>query len=140
MIRPIVKDKFLLGQKSLPVDKNDKNDIAAARDLLDTLAAHSHECVGMAANMIGVLKRIIVFEERGKYVVMINPEIKQKSAGTYTARESCLCHVGEREAVRYETVEVEFLDIRMKRCRKKYDGFTAEIIQHELDHLEGILI
>lgn len=137
MIRPIVKDKFLLGQRSLPADKTD---VAAARDLLETLAAHSHECVGMAANMIGVLKRIIVFEDRGKYVVMINPEIKQKSAATYTARESCLCHIGERETVRYNAVEVEYLDIRMKRCRKKYDGFTAEIIQHEMDHLEGILI
>lgn len=137
MVRPIVKDKFLLSQKSLPADKNDLN---TAQDMVETIAAHSHECVGMAANMIGVLKRIIVFEEGAKYVVMLNPEVKWKSPGTYEIKENCLCHKGAKDVTRHDAIEVEFLDMRMRKCRKKYDGITAEIIQHELDHLEGILI
>ena len=99
MIRPIVKDKFLLS-----------------------------------------LKRIIVFEEGAKYVVMLNPVVKWESPETYVIKENCLCHEGAKEVTRHEAIEVEFLDIRMRKCRKKYDGITAEIIQHELDHLEGILV
>ena len=137
MIKPIVNDKFLLSQKSLPADKND---LQTAQDMVETIAAHSHECVGMAANMIGVLKRIIVFEEGAKYVVMLNPQVKWKSPETYEIKENCLCHEGAKTVPRHEAIEVEFLDIRMRKCRKKYDGITAEIIQHELDHLEGILI
>ncbi len=137
MIRPIVKDKFLLSQKSAPADKND---LQTAQDMVETIAAHSHECVGMAANMIGVLKRIIVFEEGAKYVVMLNPVVKWESPETYVIKENCLCHEGAKEVTRHEAIEVEFLDIRMRKCRKKYDGITAEIIQHELDHLEGILV
>lgn len=137
MIRPIIKDKFLLSQKSSPADKND---LPVAQDMVETIAAHSHDCVGMAANMIGVLKRIIVFEEGAKYIVMLNPEVKWKSPETYVIKENCLCHEGAREVTRHEAIEVEFLDMRMRKCRKKYDGITAEIIQHELDHLEGILV
>ncbi len=137
MIKPIVKDKFLLSQRSAPADKND---LSAAQDLVETIAAHSQECVGMAANMIGVLKRIIVFEEAAKYVVMINPEVKWESPETYVIKESCLCHEGAKEVTRHAAIEVEFLDLRMKKCRRKYGGITAEIIQHELDHLEGILV
>jgi len=137
MIRPIVTDKFFLSQKSAPADKGD---LAAAQDMVETLAAHSHECVGMAANMIGVLRRIIVFEACSKYIVMLNPRVTWKSREVYTIREGCLCHEGAREVTRHREIEVEFLDLRMKKCRKKYDGVTAEIIQHELDHLEGILI
>lgn len=137
MVRPIVKDKFLLSQKSLPADKND---LQTAQDMVETIAAHSHECVGMAANMIGVLKRIIVFEEGAKYIVMLNPEVKWKSPATYEIKENCLCHEGAKDVTRHEAIEVEFLDMRMRKCRKKYDGITAEIIQHELNHLEGILI
>ncbi|MGN1341319.1 MAG: peptide deformylase [Oscillospiraceae bacterium] len=137
MIRPIIKDKFLLSQKSAPADKSD---LPAAQDMVETIAAHSHECVGMAANMIGVLKRIIVFEEGAKYVVMLNPAVMWKSPETYVIKENCLCHEGAKEVIRHEALEVEFLDIRMRKCRKRYDGITAEIIQHELDHLEGILV
>lgn len=137
MIRPIVKDKFLLSQKSAPATKDD---LPTAQDMVETIAAHSHECVGMAANMIGVLKRIIVFEEGAKYVVMLNPQVKWESPETYVIKENCLCHAGAKEVTRHEAIEVEFLDLRMRKCRKKYDGITAEIIQHELDHLEGILV
>jgi len=137
MVRPIIKDKFLLSQKSAPADKND---LQTAQDMVETIAAHSNECVGMAANMIGVLKRIIVFQEGSKYVVMLNPEVIWKSPETYTIKEGCLCHEGAQDVTRHAALEVEFLDLRMKKCRKKYDGITAEIIQHELDHLEGILI
>ena len=137
MVRPIVKDKFLLSQKSAPADRND---LPVAQDMVETIAAHAEECVGMAANMIGVLKRIIVFQEGNKYVVMLNPEVKWESPETYTIKEGCLCHVGAQDVTRHEAIEVEFLDLRMRKCRKKYDSITAEIIQHELDHLEGILI
>lgn len=137
MIRPIIKDKFLLSRKSAPADRSD---LPVAQDMVETIAAHSQECVGMAANMIGVLKRIIVFEENAKYVVMLNPEVKWKSPETYVIKEGCLCHEGAQDVTRHEAIEVEFLDLRMKKCRRKYDGITAEIIQHELDHLEGILI
>lgn len=137
MIKPIVKDNFLLSRKSLPADKNDMQTV---QDMVETIAAHSHECVGMAANMIGVLKRIIVFEENGKYVVMINPTLTWASRETYAADEGCLSHEGTRSVTRHSMIEVEFLDLRMKKCKKKYGGFTAEIIQHELDHLEGILV
>lgn len=137
MVRPIIKDKFLLSQKSSTADKND---LSTAQDMVETIAAHSHECVGMAANMIGVLKRIIVFEEGAKYVVMLNPVVKWASPATYVIKENCLCHEGAKEVTRHEAIEVEFLDLRMRKCRKKYDGITAEIIQHELDHLEGILV
>lgn len=137
MVRNIVKDKFLLSRKSSPTDENDMQTV---QDMVETIAAHSHECVGMAANMIGVLKRIIVFEENGKYVVMINPVVTWRGRETYTAEEGCLCHEGTKKVERNSMIEVEFLDVRMKKCRKKYAGFTAEIIQHELDHLDGVLV
>lgn len=137
MVKPIIKDKFLLSQKSAPADKSD---LQTAQDMVETIAAHSEECVGMAANMIGVLKRIIVFQEGSRYVVMFNPVVTWSSPEKYTIKEGCLCHEGAKEVERFSAIEVEFLDIKLKKCRKKYDGITAEIIQHELDHLEGILI
>ena len=137
MVRPIVKDKFLLSQKSAPAGRSD---LPTAQDLVETIAAHAEECVGMAANMIGVLKRIIVFQEFNRYVVMINPEVVWESPATYEINEGCLCHEGAKNVTRHEEIEVEFLDLRMKKCRVKYSGITAEIIQHEMDHLEGILI
>ena len=137
MVRPIVKDRFLLSQKSAPAGKED---LQTAQDLVETIAAHSEECVGMAANMIGVLKRIIVFQDFNRYIVMLNPVLKWHSPETYDTNEGCLCHEGARDVTRYEEIEVEFLDLRMRKCRVRYSGVTAEIIQHELDHLEGILI
>lgn len=137
MIKPIVKDKFLLSQKSSDADKNDSAIIA---DLQDTLNAHKHECVGMAANMIGSLKRIIIVNDELRTVVMINPVIVWESPETYDAEEGCLCHEGTRPVKRHESIEVEFALVGMKRFRKKFTGFTAQIIQHEIDHLNGVLI
>ena len=137
MVPPIVKDKFLLSQRSAPADRSD---LPTAQDMVETIAAHAEECVGMAANMIGVLKRIIVFQDGSKYVVMLNPEVKWASPETYTIKEGCLCHEGAQDVTRHAAIEVEFQDLRMNKCRRKYDGITAEIIQHELDHLEGILV
>ncbi len=137
MVRPICKDKFLLGMRSAPATAED---ISVAQDLLDTVAAHSHECVGMAANMIGVLKRIIVFQDGPRYTAMLNPVITWHSPKGYDTEEGCLSHTGTKPTTRFESIEVEFLDLKLKKCRKRYNGFTAQIIQHECDHLDGILI
>lgn len=137
MVKPICRDIFLLGMKSAPATADD---LGTAQDLLDTVTAHSHECVGMAANMIGVLKRIIVFQDGSRYTVMLNPEIKWHSPKSYDTEEGCLSHTGTRPTTRYESIEVEYLDMRLKKNKKRYSGFTAQIIQHECDHLDGILI
>ena len=137
MVRPICKDNFLLSMRSAPANAED---IQTAQDLLDTVTAHSHECVGMAANMIGVLKRIIVFQDGMRYTVMLDPVIKWHSPESYDTEEGCLSHTGTKPTKRYESIEVEYLDMRMKKCRRRFSGFTAQIIQHECDHLDGILI
>lgn len=137
MIRPICRDNFLLSMRSAPATAED---IQTAQDLLDTVTAHSHECVGMAANMIGVLKRIIVFQDGMRYTVMLDPVIKWHSPESYDTEEGCLSHTGTKPTKRYESIEVEYLDMRMKKCRRRFSGFTAQIIQHECDHLDGILI
>ena len=110
-----------------------------AQDLLDTLEAHRHSCVGMAANMIGELKRIIVFDDGGSHVAMLNPEIIS-CAGTYEAEEGCLSLSGTRSATRYRTIKVSYQDLAMKPRVKTFTGFTAQIIQHEIDHCNGVLI
>lgn len=137
MVKPICRDNFLLSMKSAPAAAED---IRTAQDLLDTLAAHSHECVGMAANMIGVLERIIVFQDGVRLTAMLNPVILWRSQEAYTAEEGCLSHDGTKSVIRHESIEVEYLDIRLKKCKRRFSGFTAQIIQHECDHLEGILI
>ena len=137
MVRPIVKDIFTLNRKSFPAGRED---LDTARDLLDTLCAHLDGCVGMAANMIGVNKRIIAVSLNGFPIVMINPVIVKKSAETYEAEEGCLSLSGTRKALRYQSVEVEFLDMAFQPHRQTYTGLTAQIIQHEMDHCEGILI
>ncbi|MGN0650525.1 MAG: peptide deformylase [Oscillospiraceae bacterium] len=137
MIKPIVKDKFLLSQKSSEADKNDSGIVT---DLQDTLKAHRHECVGMAANMIGALKRIIIVEAEQRTLVMINPVIVWASPETYNAEEGCLCHEGTKPVTRHRSIEVEFASAGKKRSRKRYSGFTAQIIQHEIDHLNGMLV
>ena len=136
MIKPIMKDVLFLAQKSEPATAKDKN---IAIDLLDTLQANADRCVGMAANMIGERKRIIAFDNEGTYMGMFNPEIIKKSE-TYETEEGCLSLVGERACTRYENIEVEYQDIKMRKQRSKFSGFTAQIIQHECDHLEGIII
>lgn len=137
MVRPLMTDTVFLAQKALPADAND---IAVADDLLDTLKAHEDGCVGMAANMIGVNKRIIAVSLNGFPIVMLNPVIIRSSAETYEAEEGCLSLSGIRKAVRHRSVEVEFQDMELRSHRQTYTGFTAQAIQHELDHCEGILI
>lgn len=136
MIKPIMKDIFFLNQKSEPATKDDKQ---TARDLMDTLQANREACVGMAANMIGVRKNIIVVNNGFMNMVMFNPVIVRKSK-PYEAEEGCLSLVGVRKTIRYEEIEVEFEDHGFHKQRQKFSGWTAQIIQHECDHLEGILI
>lgn len=136
MIRPIMKDPIFLAQKSAPATVID---LSVAQDLLDTLEEHRDSCVGMAANMIGVAKRIIVFDDNGSAAVMFNPEIV-KGSGAYEAEEGCLSLTGTREAKRYRSIKVQYQNEQFQTRLKTYTGFTAQIIQHEIDHLGGVLI
>ena len=136
MIKPIVKDILFLSQKA---ERAVKVDIAVGRDLLDTLQANRERCVGMAANMIGVRKAVIVVHMGAADVVMFNPIVLKKE-GPYEAEEGCLSLDGVRKTTRYEYIEVEFYDMSWKKRRQKLCGLPAQICQHELDHLEGILI
>ena len=136
MIREICKDEALLSQKAAPATPED---LPVAADLLETLIAHKDGCVGMAANMIGVCKRIIAFENEGGYLVMFNPEIIKKS-GPYRAEEGCLSLAGTRAAKRWSTIKVRWQNEKFQERQKTFSGWTAEIIQHEIDHCEGILI
>ena len=136
MIKPIVRDIFFLGQKA---ERAVKADMAVGRDLLDTLQANRERCVGMAPNMIGVRKAIIVVHMGAADIVMFNPVVLKKE-GSYEAEEGCLSLDGVRKTTRYEYIEVEFYDMSWKKRRQKLRGLPAQICQHELDHLEGILI
>ena len=136
MIRNIVKDVSFLAQKS---EIATKDDIEVVNDLIDILNANLDNCVGMAANMIGVKKRILVFTVGSIIVPMINPIILKKEK-PYEAEESCLSLIGFRKTIRYENIEVEYLDINFKKHKQAFTGFTAQIIQHEVDHFEGIII
>ena len=136
MIRPVMKDPIFLGRKS---EKATKEDLSVGEDLLDTLRANAAGCVGMAANMIGVLKRVIVFDDNGKYTVMFNPEIV-KCSGPYTAEEGCLSLSGKREAKRFHSIKVRYENENFEVRFKTYTDWTAQIIQHEIDHCNGILI
>ncbi|MDU1539424.1 MAG: peptide deformylase [Paeniclostridium sordellii] len=136
MIRNIVKDVLFLEQKSEPATKED---VEVINDLIDTLRANLDHCVGMAANMIGVKKRILVFSVGNIIVPMVNPVILKKEK-PYEAEESCLSLEGFRKTTRYETIEVEYLDRNFKKHKQIFTGFTAQIIQHEVDHFEGIII
>ena len=136
MIKPIVHDIFFLGQ---PSDSATKEDIPVAKDLLDTLAAHTEECVGMAANIIGVRKNIIVVNIGIMNIAMINPVIVKKSV-PFETEEGCLSLNGVRKTTRYRNIEVEYEDMNFKKHSGKFSGWTAQIIQHECDHLAGIII
>ncbi|ADK14691.1 MULTISPECIES: peptide deformylase [Clostridium] len=136
MIKPIVKDVLFLGQKS---EEATKKDMAVADDLMDTLRANLQNCVGLAGNMIGVRKRILVFTVGNLIVPMINPVILKKEK-PYETEESCLSLIGVRKTKRYEMIEVEYLDRNFKNQKQVFTGFTAQIIQHEMDHFEGIII
>ena len=136
MIKPIVKDVLFLGQKS---ENATKNDINVIYDLVDTLRANINGCVGMAANMIGVLKNVIVFSAGYTIIPMVNPVIISKK-NPYETEESCLSLTGVRKITRYEIIEVEYLDKNFKKHKDIFKGFTAQIIQHEIDHCNGIII
>jgi len=136
MIRPIVRDIIFLGQRS---EEATKQDMSVGQDLQDTLKANQDRCVGMAANMIGAKKRIIIVNMVFVNVVMYNPVIVKKDS-PYETEEGCLSLDGVRKTTRYQNIEVEYLDSSWKKQRQKYSGWTAQIIQHEVDHLNGIII
>ncbi|MBT1178250.1 peptide deformylase [Bifidobacterium vespertilionis] len=140
MQRPIMTSPSFLRIPSASATSTEA-DLAVARDLADTLAAHAEACVGMAANMIGVSKRIIVFadEATGRAMTMFNPVIIAK-AEPYSAEEGCLSLDGMRETTRYRRITVTYQDRRMREHTAKFEGFTAQIIQHEVDHCDGVLI
>ena len=136
MIKPIMKSEFFL---RLPSEDAGPDDAATGQDLLDTLHEHEHECVGLAANMIGVRKRIIAFDCAGKYMVMFNPVIVKKE-GAYPAEEGCLSLSGTRQTERYQSIKVQWQNEKFQTRVKTFTGWTAQIIQHEIDHCNGILI
>lgn len=136
MIRPIMKDVLFLKQKA---DIATKEDLQIVIDLLDTLKANEEHCVGMAANMIGIAKRIIAVNVGFMNIAMINPYIVRK-ANPFETEEGCLSLLGVRKTTRYENIEVEYLDINFRKQKQKFTGWTAQIIQHEVDHCDGIII
>ena len=136
MEKPIIKDEAFLAQKSQPATFMD---IAVAQDLLDTLAAHADRCVGLAANMIGVQKCVIAVNIGPTNIAMLNPEIIKRS-GKYMTEEGCLSLNGVRPTARYKKITVEFQDMQFKKQRQSFEGWTAQIIQHEIDHCDGIVI
>ena len=136
MIQPIMKDVIFLGVKSVPATIED---LQVARDLLDTLAAHRDGCVRMAANMIGVAKRVIIFDNEGTDMVMFNPEIVKQSE-PYDTEEGCLSLPGVRPTKRYRSIKVRYQNEQLQVRLKNFTGWPAQIIQHEIDHCNGILI
>lgn len=137
MVKELMHDPIFLAQKSAPATKDD---LQLAQDLLDTLSAHKQTCVGMAANMIGVCKRIIAFDNEGTYMIMLNPEIVRQS-GDYETEESCLSLLGgPRKTKRYQKIKVRYQTLEFQTRLKTFEGWTAQIIQHEIDHCNGVLI
>ena len=137
MVKELVHDPILLARKS---QQATKEDLETARDLLDTLKAHRETCVGMAANMIGVYKNIIAFDDEGDYMVMLNPVIV-KGTGEYEAMEGCVSLLGgPRKARRFQKIKVQYQTLDLQTRLKTFSGWTAQIIQHEIDHCNGVLI
>lgn len=136
MIREICKDETFLAQKAAPATAAD---LGVAQDLMETLIAHKDGCVGMAANMIGVNKRIIAFDNEGTYMVMFNPQIVKQSGG-YETEEGCLSLTGTRKTRRWQSIKVQYQNEKFQTRLKTFTGWTAQIIQHEIDHCNGIII
>ena len=137
MVKELVHDPILLARKSTPATAED---LQTARDLLDTLTAHRDSCVGMAANMIGICKQIIVFDNEGTYMTMLNPGIVSAS-GEYDTQEGCLSLLGgPRPTKRFQKIKVQYQTMEFQTRLKTFTGWTAQIIQHEIDHCNGILI
>lgn len=137
MIKEIIKDEFFLKQKSKECTKEDTY---IAQELLETIQAYKAQCVGMAANMIGYQKTMMVVLDEDDYLILINPVILKTSNKTYIVEERCLSLQGVRKTQRYESIKVSYLDINFKKKIKTFKGYTAQIIQHELDHFEGKII
>jgi len=136
MVKPIVKDVLFLSRKSSSLTADE---LYVVKDLRETYRAHKDTCAGMAANMIGYNKTVLILGFGTSNLIMINPLIKSKT-GKYTVQEGCLSLSGTREAVRYETIKVEYFDERFRRHTDTFSGFYAQVIQHEIDHFSGILI
>ena len=137
MVRELMHDPIFLARKSVPATAED---LEVAQDLLDTLTFHKEGCVGMAANMIGVTKRIIVFDNEGEYMTMLNPVIL-KATEQYETEEGCLSLLGgPRKCKRYKKIKVQYQNLQMQTRIKTFTGWTAQIIQHEIDHCNGVLI
>ncbi|MBQ1466094.1 MAG: peptide deformylase [Eubacteriaceae bacterium] len=136
MIRPVVRDIFFLSQRS---EEASAEDISIGQDLRDTLRAHREHCIGMAANMIGYQKRIIIVDTPAGDMLMFDPVITKRS-GPYETEEGCLSLDGVRKTLRYMDIETEFYDERFKRHRMRFSGLTAQAVQHEIDHLDGMII
>ncbi|MGM9523199.1 MAG: peptide deformylase [Faecousia sp.] len=137
MVRELMHDPIFLAQKSIPATKED---LQTVQDLLDTLEAHRETCVGMAANMIGVCKRVIAFDNEGTYMAMLNPEIVKQS-GAYETEEGCLSLTGgPQKTRRYQKIKVQYQTTELQTRLKTFTGWTAQIIQHEIDHCNGVLI
>ena len=137
MVRQLMHDPIFLSRKSAPAEKED---LPIAQDLLDTLTAHKDSCVGMAANMIGACRRIIVFDNEGSYMTMLNPEIL-KAEGEYETEEGCLSLLGgPRKCKRFRKIKVRYQTLDFQTRLKTFTGWTAQIIQHEIDHCSGVLI
>ena len=136
MVREIMRDEAFLARKAEPAAPED---LSVAQDLLDTLTTHKDSCVGMAANMIGVNKRVIVFDNEGTYMVIFNPEIVKKSE-PYQAEKGCLSLPGVRKAKRWKSIKVQYQNEKFQTRFKTFTGWTAQIIQHEIDHCDGIII
>ena len=137
MVREIVRDVLVLGRRSEPATKED---MSVVRDMLDTLAANSDRCVGMAANMIGVHKTILVAVIGGKQIAMVNPKMTDHSKEVYETEEGCLSLEGVRKTKRFRSIKVQYQTEQMQLRLKSFTGWTAQIIQHEIDHCNGILI
>ena len=137
MVKELVHDPILLARKSVPATKDD---LAVAEDLLDTLTAHKETCVGMAANMIGVCKNIIAFDNGGEFMLMLNPELL-KGENSYDTEEGCLSLLGgPRKTKRFQKIKVRWQTPELQTRIKTFTGWTAQIIQHEIDHCNGVLI
>ena len=137
MVKEIVTNPLILSRKS---EKASKSDLKAAMDLLDTVIAHSDYCVGMAANMIGIHKTILVALIKNEYQIFINPKIISKSKESYEIEEGCLSLLGTRKAVRHNSITIEYFDKKFKKCKNTFHNLEAQVIQHEMDHFQGILI
>lgn len=137
MIKEIIKDEFLLSRKATLATKEDLN---IMNDLVDTITFYKEECVGMAANMIGINKAIIIVKTEKDYLIMFNPKILKVSKNFYECEEGCLSHLGKRKTRRYKKIKVSYQDSNFKQKIKTYEDDIAQIIQHEIDHCNGILI